>query len=27
MVWNGEKWIESPNETPLMNFFNPKVLA
>jgi len=27
MVWNGEKWIDAPNETTLMNFLDPKVLA
>lgn len=27
MTWNGQKWIEAPNDTWFDNFFNPKVLA
>jgi len=26
-VWNGEKWIDAPNDDTIGSFFNPKVLA
>jgi hypothetical protein len=29
LVWDGEtnSWVDAPNDTPLNNFINPKVLA